>query len=53
MTELEKDEHDRLLHEAMETYTDCLRVNKDKILALLDGDTNKLNVKLENAKKYH
>ena len=53
MTELEKDGHERLLHEDMKTYTDCFVVKKDKILALLDGDSKKLNVKLEKAKEYH
>ena len=53
MTELEKDVHERLLHEEMEVYTDCFVVKKDKILALLDGDSKKLNVKLEKAKEYH
>ena len=38
MTELEKDEHERLLHKDMETYTDCFVVNKEKFLAALDGD---------------
>ena len=54
MTELEKDVHERLLHEEMEAYTGCFSpVDKVKILALLDEDTTKLTVKLEKAKKYH
>ena len=53
MTELEKEKHERLLHEEMETYTDCFIVNKVKFLALLDNDIEKLNVKLVQAKKYH
>ena len=53
MTELEKDDHERLLHGEMDTYTDCLTVDKPKILALLDDDIDKLNVRLENAKKHH
>ena len=53
MTELEKDEHDRLLHGQMETYTDCFVVKKTEILALFDEDINKLTVKLEKAKEYH
>ena len=53
MTELEKDEHLRLLHAEMEMYTDCFVVDKDKILKLFDSDTDKLNVRLEKAKKYH
>ena len=53
MTELEKDEHLKLLHGEMEAYTNCLTVNKDKLLGLLDEDEAKLNVKLENAKEYH
>ena len=44
MTELEKDEHARLLHEEMETYTNCFIVDKKKILAVFDKDINKLNV---------
>ena len=53
MTELEKDEHLRLLHAEMEMYTDCFVVDKEKILKLFDSDTDKLNVRLEKAKKYH
>ena len=53
MTELEKDDHDRLLHEPMETYTGCFTVNKVKLLALFDNDIDKLKAKLMNAKKYH
>ena len=53
MTELEKDVHERLLHEEMEVYTDCFVVKKDKILALLDSDSKKLNVKLDKAKEHH
>ena len=53
MTELEKDEHERLLHEEMEAYTNCFIVDKVKILALFDADIDKLNVKLEQAKEYH
>ena len=53
MTELEKEEHERLLHEDMETYTDCFIVDKVKFLALLDSDIKKLNMELEQAKKYH
>ena len=53
MTELEKDKHERLLHEDMEAYTDCFTVNKVKLLKLLDGDIDKLKVKLEKAKEYH
>ena len=53
MTELEKDEHERLLHKEMETYTNCFIVDKVKILALFDDDIGKLNVKLEKAKEYH
>ena len=53
MTELEKEEHERLLHEEMETYTNCFIVDKVKFLALLDKDIEKLNVRLENAKEYH
>ena len=53
MTLLEVDEHDKLLHEAMEAYTNCFIVDKAKILALFDEDINKLNLKLENAKEYH
>ena len=53
MTELEKDEHERLLHGEMETYTDNFIVDKTKIIASLDDDMEKLNVKLEKAKEYH
>ena len=53
MTELEKEEHERLLHEEMETYTDCFIVDKVKFLALLDKDIDKLNMEFEQAKKYH
>ena len=53
MTELEKDDHEKLLHGEMDAYTDCLTVDKPKILALLDDDIDKLNVRLENAKKHH
>ena len=53
MTELEKDVHERLLHEEMDTYTNCFIVDKVKILTLFDDDIGKLNVKLENAKEYH
>ena len=52
MTELEKDDHLRLLHGEMETYTDSFIVDKTKIIASLDDDMDKLNVKLENTKKY-
>ena len=51
MTELEKEKHQRLLHEEMETYTDCFTANKVKFLALLDNDIAKLKSKLETAKK--
>ena len=53
MTELEKEEYEKLLHAEMEVYTDCFIVDKTKILAQFDDDMDKLNVKLENAKKYH
>ena len=53
MTELEKDDHERLLHGNLETYTDGFIVDKIKILASLDDDTEKLTVKLEKAKEYH
>ncbi len=53
MTELEKDDHERLLHEKMETYTDCFVVNKVELLALIDKYNKKLNGQLENAKEYH
>ena len=53
MTELEKDEHEKLLHEEMETCTNCFIVDKVKILALFDDDIGKLNVKLEKATLYH
>ena len=52
MTEFDKDDHERLLHEEMETYTDCFVVNKVKLLALIDKDIEKLNMKLENAKDH-
>ena len=53
MTELEKDAHERLLHEEMEAYTDCLTVDKEKLLALFNSDIDKLNVKLVKSKEYH
>ena len=53
MTELEKDDHERLLHGEMDTYTDCFTVDKPKILTLFDDDIDKLNARLENAKKHH
>ena len=53
MTLLERDEHDKLLHEDMDTYTNCITVDKPKILALFDADIKKLNEKLERAKTYH
>ena len=53
MTELEKDDHEKLLHEEMEAYTNCFIVDKVKILALFDSDIAKLNVRLEKAKEYH
>ena len=37
----------------MEMYTDCFVVDKEKILKLFDNDSDKLNVRLEKAKKYH
>ena len=52
MTELEKDAHEKLLHEIMEAYTNCFIVDKAKLLALFDSDIAKLNVRLEKAKKY-
>ena len=53
MTLLERDEHDKLLHEEMEAYINCITVDKSKIFALFDADIAKLNVKLESAKEYH
>ena len=53
MTLLEREEHDKLLHEEMEAYTNCITVDKPRILALFDADIKKLNVKLEVAKTYH
>ena len=53
MTELEKDDHLKLLHGEMEAYTNCLTVNKNKLLGLLDEDEAKLNVKLVKARQYH
>ena len=53
MTLLERDEHDKLLHEEMETYINCITVDKPRILALFDADIAKLNVRLEKVKEYH
>ena len=53
ITELEKDAHERLLHEEMEAYTDCLTVDKEKLLTLFNNDIDKLNLKLGKAKEYH
>ena len=53
MTELEKEDYERLLHADMEVYTDCFVADKAKFLALLDVDATKLNVKLEKAKQYY
>ncbi len=53
MTELEKEDYERLLHADMKVYTDCFVADKAKFLALLDVDATKLNVKLENAKLYY
>ena len=53
MTELEKDDHEKLLHKEMEEYTNCFIVDKVKVLALFDEDIEKLNVKLEKARTYH
>ena len=53
MTELEKDDHEKLLHHQMETYTNCFIVDKKKILSLFDDDIAKLKMRLEKAKTYH
>ena len=50
-TQFERDEHDKLLHGNMDTYTGCLPIpDKTKFIALLDADMEKLKAKLEKAK---
>lgn len=52
MTELEKNQEDRLLHDDLEGYTDLFIVKKDKITAKFEDDMAKLKAKVDSTKTY-